>query len=242
MITFAGRCLLLDIEGTTSSVRYVYDVLFPYAYERMGAFLKQNFSAPDVRAAAEQVARDAGAADLAGWLATQAGADPAEAVAAEALRLMDDDIKATGLKQLQGQIWKGGFEGGALRAHVYPDVPPALRSWTAAGRQVRIYSSGSVEAQRMFFGHTEHGDLLSYFSGHYDTRIGPKREAASYEAIARHCELSAGDLLFLSDIVAELDAARAAGMRTGLLLRPGNSPQPAHDHPAIETFDAITLV
>jgi enolase-phosphatase E1 len=139
------------------------------------------------------------------------------------LRLMDADAKATGLKQLQGLIWKSGFESGELKAHVYEDVPPALESWTAAGKDVRIYSSGSVQAQRLFFGHTIAGDLLPRFRGHYDTTTGPKKEAESYRKIAAAFGLPLTAILFLSDIVTELDAAREAGLATALVVRPGNA-------------------
>jgi enolase-phosphatase E1 len=153
---------------------------------------------------------------------------------------MDRDAKVTGLKELQGLIWEAGYRSGELKSHVYPDVPPALERWTKAGKDVRIYSSGSIAAQKLFFGHAEFGDLLSHFHGHYDTTIGSKRESESYQRIARDFGLAPGEILFLSDVTAELDAARTAGMRTGLLLRPDNSPQPeGHGHPEIRSFAEI---
>src|SRR5262249_52930599 len=163
----------------------------------------------------------------------------ADVVCKEVTRLMDADAKATGLKQLQGLIWQRGFESGELKAHVFDDVPPALTAWNAAGKDVRIYSSGSVQAQKLFFGHTIAGNLLPQFRGHYDTTTGPKKEADSYRRIAADFKLPPSDILFLSDIVAELDAARAAGLKTALCIRPGNAPaqnSAGEPHPAIENF------
>ncbi|MEM6329940.1 MAG: acireductone synthase [Planctomycetota bacterium] len=240
MIAFAGRGILLDVEGTTSAVAYVYDVMFPYARRRVAEHLATHMAEPATADACEQIAREAGHASVARMAAD--GADQAAAVEAQVLRLMDADVKSTGLKQLQGLIWRAGFESGELRAHVYPDVPPALAAWRAAGVDLRVYSSGSVQAQQLFFGHTDCGDLLRCFSGHYDTTTGPKRDAASYQKIAQHWPLPAGEVLFLSDTVAELDAAHAAGMQTGLVVRDtAVAPAPAGTHPAITSFDAVSV-
>ena len=244
-IDFAGRGILLDIEGTTSAVAYVYDVMFPFARRGLEAYLEQHADDPALMPIKDQVARDAGAESFAIW--TQ-GADPNETLRHEIVRLMDGDIKATGLKQLQGLIWQAGFESGEMRAHVFEDVPPALRAWTEAGRDVRIYSSGSIHAQRLFFGHSEAGDLLPLLSGHYDTTTGPKREAPSYTAIADDWGIAPSEILFLSDIAAELDAARTAGMVTALVVRPGNSEAEtvanealATPHAVIHTFSDIRI-
>ncbi len=246
LLEFAGRGLLLDIEGTTSAIAYVYDVMFPFARHGLKAYLDQHGDEAALAPVQEQIARDAGAESLAAFAA---GSDPKQAILEEVLRLMDGDIKATGLKQLQGLIWQAGFESGELRAHVFEDVAPALRAWQDAGRDVRIYSSGSLHAQRLFFGHSEAGNLSACFSGNYDTTTGPKREASSYTAIAADWGLASGEILFLSDIVAELEAARTAGMATALLLRPGNPPAEATTnnalatpHPTIHTFDALRLI
>jgi enolase-phosphatase E1 len=157
---------------------------------------------------------------------------------------MDADLKATGLKQLQGLIWHGGFDSGELKAHIYNDVPPALIAWNTAGKDVRIYSSGSVQAQKLFFGHTVAGDLLLLFRGHYDTTIGGKKEAVSYRKIAAEFRLQPAEILFLSDIVAELDAARTAGMQTALVVRPGNATgqtSSGESHPTIQSFAEVQL-
>lgn len=154
---------------------------------------------------------------------------------------MDADVKATGLKQLQGMIWENGFHSRELLAHVYEDVPPALVRWNAAGKDVRIYSSGSIQAQKLFFGHTSVGNLLPHFRGHYDTTIGSKREALSYSRISEAIGIAPNEILFVSDIVAELDAARTAGFQTRLAMRPGNAVQPAgHGHIEIRSFAEIT--
>lgn len=234
MTTLAVQGVLLDIEGTTSSVSFVYDVMFPFARRELDAYLDKAWRTPECRAACAQIARDAGHESLA--------ADR-DAVRDEVVRLMDGDIKATGLKELQGLIWEHGFQSGELLAHVYDDVPPALLRWNGSGLDVRIYSSGSIQAQKLFFGHTEFGNLLPQFRGHYDTTTGPKREAGSYTAIAAAFELPPSDVVFLSDVTAELDAARTAGMQTVLVLRPGNKPvDEGHGHKVISSFAQLEFV
>ena len=222
------RGILLDIEGTTSAISFVFDVLFPYARRELPRFLDLNWNRDDVRSARAQIARDAATA-----------LHERSALESHLLDLMDRDVKATGLKQLQGLIWEEGYAAGELRSHVYDDVPPALRRWAARGGDVRIYSSGSIAAQKLFFAHTEHGDLLPLLNGHYDTTTGPKTAKSSYDAIVRAFELPAREVLFLSDAPAELDAARQAGLLTGLAVRPGNKPMPGCNHPCFEAFDSL---
>ena len=152
---------------------------------------------------------------------------------------MDEDRKSTGLKAVQGLLWEEGYRSGALRAHVFADVPAAFARWRAAGLAIYVFSSGSVLAQRLLFAHSEAGDLSGLLDGHFDTTTGPKREPAAYRAIAREIGLAPEAVLFLSDVPAELDAARAAGMRTGLLERPGNVPAPGADHPRHASFADI---
>jgi enolase-phosphatase E1 len=246
---FSGRGILLDIEGTTSSVSFVYDVMFPYVRKHLTFEVFSNWMEPAYIEAFHALAKDAGHESFDAWL-KQAGPSldkpvrAAEVVCKEVIRLMDTDAKSTGLKQLQGLIWQGGFESGALEAHIYDDVPAALAAWNAAGKDVRIYSSGSVQAQKLFFGHTVAGNLLGHFRGHYDTTTGPKKEAASYRRIAADYNLPPGEILFLSDIVAELDAARAAGLQTAVVSRPGNAPVDQGDspaHPTISSFDEVEV-
>lgn len=244
MIEFSGSVIVLDIEGTTSSVSFVYDEMFPLVMRELDMFLSEHADDSDVVAACDQIAVDAGHDSVLAWAgAGLESADSLKVVAAEVRRLMDGDVKATGLKQLQGIIWKSAFESGSLKAHVYDDVTPAIQAWNDAGRTLRIYSSGSVQAQKLFFAHTIAGDLLSLFSAHNDTKTGGKREAESYRAITTEAGVEAVEVLFLSDVVEELDAAGEAGLLTGLVVRPGNKPvADGHSHPVIHSFDEIAFV
>jgi len=237
VIVFGGRGILLDVEGTTSSISFVYDVLFAFAKARVADFLAERGHDPAVRAAAAALAAEAGVPD----------ADPDDPagrsrLALAAVSMIDRDVKSTPLKALQGMLWRGGFESGALVAHVFDDVPPALGHWADSGLDVRVYSSGSIEAQRLFFAHTAHGDLTPHLRGHYDTTTGPKREAESYRAIAADMGLAPREILFLSDVGAELDAARQAGMATALAVRPGNrDPGGLLEHEPLESFAEIVV-
>ena len=237
MIVFDGRGILLDVEGTTSSISFVYDVLFAHAREHVAGFLAAHPATPAVQAAAAGLAATAGLPppDL-------TRPEDVTRVALAAIDLMNRDVKDTSLKALQGMIWREGFESGRLVAHVFDDVPPALAAWADGGVDVRIYSSGSIEAQRLFFGHTAAGDLTPHLRGHYDTTTGPKREQKSYATIAADMGLEPRHILFLSDVGEELDAARRAGMATGLVNRPGNrEPGGVFDHAAISSFaDIVT--
>ncbi len=206
------RAVVTDIEGTTSSISFVKDVLFPYARARMADYVASG--GPGL----EDVPGPDRLATLLAW--------------------MDADAKETALKAIQGRIWREGFESGALKGHLYPDTAPALRRWAARGLRLYVYSSGSEEAQRLLFGHSAAGDLTGLFAGFYDTRIGAKREAASYAAIARAIGLPADATLFLSDVAAELDAAAQAGFVTCQLLRPEDGAVPgAHAQEA--DFDGV---
>lgn len=240
MIPENVRGILLDIEGTTSSISYVHEVLFPFAREHLDRFLREQWDAPGTPRALNQLARDAGATSFADWTSNDSLSEARDRVRSEVLKLMADDVKSTGLKELQGLIWRGGFESGQLHAHVFPDVPAALNAWADRGLDVRIYSSGSVAAQQLFFAHTELGDLSPFLRGYYDTTTGPKREPSSYRRITGEVGLPCASILFLSDIVAELDAARAAGMQTRLAVRPGNARSPeGHGHAMIRSFDEL---
>lgn len=241
----AVRGVLLDIEGTTSSISFVHDVMFPYVREHLAQYLDQHWASPELDKVREQLAKDDGAESWQAWLERQ-GADPAEGrslAKKQVLKLMDGDVKATGLKTLQGLIWDSGFRSGALRSHVYDDVLPAIRNWRERGIDVRIYSSGSIAAQKLFFGHVDgHGDCLQLFSGHYDTTIGSKREAASYTRIADDWGFAPGEIVFISDLAAELEAASAAGLQAVASLRPGNAPLPeSAPWPRIESFAELSL-
>lgn len=225
--------ILTDIEGTTSSISFVKDVLFPYARAKLPAFVREHGQEPEVRRWLDAVAVEISAS------ACQ------DAVIVETLQgWIDADRKHTALKALQGMVWQAGYRDGDFTAPLYPDVAPALRAWHAAGHPLAVYSSGSVPAQRLLFAHTDAGDLAPLFSGFFDTEMGGKRDAASYRAIATKLARQPGDILFLSDVVAELDAAREAGLRTVLLDRRDDYPQPrtgaaANGHPRVESFADI---
>ena len=226
--------VLTDIEGTTTSISFVYDILFPYAEARLEAWLRRPDPGPELRDAVARLREEhreerARGEDL---------PDFGDGVA-YARRLMALDRKSTGLKALQGLIWDEGYRSGEIRSHVFPDVPGALAAWAGAGLRLRIFSSGSVKAQKLLFAHTEHGDLSGLFEGFHDTTTGPKQEAASYAAIAGAYALPPGEILFLSDVRGELDAAAAAGMWTGMLVRPGNRPADPGPHPVSSTFSEL---
>jgi enolase-phosphatase E1 len=221
LLACAGmRHVLLDIEGTTTSIRFVYDELFPFAKRRLAGFVAERWTDPVVAKACTQVLADA--------LPAEQVLPPLTAVQTILARQMAGDVKATGLKTLQGLVWREGYESGAVRGHVYPDVAPAFARWQAAGIPVAIYSSGSVLAQQLLFRHSVAGDLTPFLAGHYDTTTGPKRSAASYAAIAQAWGCAPQDITFGTDIPAEAEAARAAGCRAVVLLRPGNPALPAH--------------
>ena len=228
-MTFAGiRAIVTDIEGTTSSIDFVHQTLFPYSRRHLRAFLHAQAEQPDVAAQLQTVAEQEGHA-----LSIDEAADVLE-------RWITEDRKATPLKALQGMIWAQGYASGELVGHVYPDAAIALRGWRARGLTLGVYSSGSVDAQKLIFGHTEYGDLTPLFSGYYDTRIGGKREVASYQNIVVDLGRSAAQVLFLSDIGEELDAARSAGLRTCQLLR-DEKVKAFPEHPGVVSFDAIVL-
>lgn len=224
------RAVLTDIEGTTSSIAFVKDVLFPYARERLPRFIETHRHDPAVARWLDATAREAGIDD-----------PRSRRVTDTLLRWIDEDRKATPLKALQGMIWKAGYEAGDYKAHIYSEVPAKLRAWKAHGLKLYVYSSGSVAAQKLFFGHTEAGDLASLFDGWFDTEIGGKRERGSYLRIAEATGLAPSATVFLSDIGAELDAARGAGMQTIQLCRPPEHCPEAGTHPCVADFDAITI-
>jgi enolase-phosphatase E1 len=220
------RAILTDIEGTTSSIRFVHDVLFPYARKHMADFVHCNAEDPRVVPLLNDVRLEAGEAlDLDG-------------IVAQLIAWIDADRKSTPLKALQGMIWESGYQKGDFTGHIYPDAAAQLRNWHAAGLQLYVFSSGSVQAQQLLFRHSDAGDLTPLFSGYYDTRIGTKQDPAAYRAIATAIGMPASEVLFLSDIGTELDAALAVGMRTTMLVRDG-SPDPSDTHRQVSDFSAI---
>ena len=237
------RGVVLDIEGTTTPISFVYDVLFPYARANLRQFLETH-GPTGLLAEVDRELREEHAADVArGGSPPPLPADVTSGNAVDlepyVLWLMDRDRKSPGLKLLQGLIWQRGFAEGSLRGELFPDVAPALERWRARSIDVAIYSSGSVLAQRLIFGHTPAGDLTPRINQFFDATIGPKRSADSYRHIASELHHRPGELLFLSDVHAELSAAKAAGFQTMLCVRPGN-PEPARDDETIiSTFDEI---
>jgi len=219
--------ILLDIEGTTTPISFVYDVLFPFARRNLETYLPHaNLS--DLHSEYEEDIR--------------LGLDPPpwSTVPVHYVEwLMDQDRKSTALKRMQGEIWLDGYQKGELHGDVFQDVPPALEWWRRKGVDVRIFSSGSVLAQRLLFSSTHAGDLTRFLNGYFDTTTGPKNEPASYKTIAAAFGFAPSEILFVSDVTRELDAARMAGMKTRLCLRPGNHPQPENDHHRIASFEEI---
>jgi enolase-phosphatase E1 len=224
--------ILTDIEGTTSSISFVKEVLFPFARRALPGFVRARGGEPEVRRWLDAVA-------------VEHGSICSDDVIVETLQgWIDQDRKHTALKALQGMIWREGYDAGTLQADMYPDAVAGLRRWHDAGHRLAVYSSGSVAAQRLLFAHTDAGDLTPLFDAFFDTEVGHKREAGSYRGIAESLGAPAGDIVFLSDGVEELDAARAAGMRTVLLDRREDYPQPrdtaaANGHDRVVSFDDV---
>ena len=214
----------MDIEGTVSPISFVHDVLFGFARRELRRFLEAARGRVEYAGVFDQIAQDMGHSTLSAWLATASDQDVVERVERAVLEMMDADRKCRGLKELQGCIWKSGYESGELRSQVFDDVPPALRDWSKRELDLRIYSSGSAAAQKLFFSHTTVGNLTSYLSGFFDTTVGPKQSPRSYEIIAADMGCDPGQLLFLSDVDSELQAAARVGFKTALTERPGNRP------------------
>ena len=225
--------VLLDVEGTTTPVAFVYDVLFPFARARLAAwFASRPLTDPEVDEIVESLRQE---------LQDDPGAPASwtiEAVVSRLLSFMDQDRKSRALKIVQGKIWEEGYRSGQLRGEVYADVPPALARWNAEGRAVGIFSSGSVLAQKLLFAHSSAGDLTPLLRWHFDTAMGPKVEPRSYTRIAAAVNALPAKILFVSDVVKELEAARAAGMPTRLCVRPPAT-TPAFGFEIINTFDEI---
>ncbi|WP_165666753.1 acireductone synthase [Metapseudomonas otitidis] len=219
------KAILTDIEGTTSAVSFVFDVLFPYAARHLPGFVSEHATEPAVAEQVEAVRRESGEPEAS-----------VERVVAILLEWIAEDRKATPLKALQGMVWEQGYRAGQLKGHVYPDAVEALRRWHAEGYRLYVYSSGSIQAQKLIFGCSEAGDLSLLFSGYFDTTSGPKREAGSYRRIVEAIGLSAEEVLFLSDVVQELDAAREAGLPTIGLAREGGE---LAGHPTVASFAVI---
>jgi enolase-phosphatase E1 len=234
----AISAILLDVEGTTTPIDFVYKTLFPFASAHVEDFLRRHFQETETSNLIAQL-QDASKSDCANgapsWTESGSGQTIGN-VAAYVRRLIARDSKITPLKTLQGKIWEEGFRGGDLKGEVYPDVALAFARWKARGKLIAIFSSGSVLAQRLLFAYSTAGNLSSFLDAYFDTTIGPKREAGSYKKIAAALQLPPIQILFISDVEAELDAAGIAGMKTALSLRPGIVAPEKAKHATISNF------
>ncbi len=222
------KAVVTDIEGTTTSVSFVYDVLFPYARKNLADFVRKNSDQLDdifFQIAQEDnvptVSIDEAITYLIGW--------------------MDEDKKIKPLKDIQGLIWEDGYKTGAFKGHIFDDVASQLQRWYQDGIKLYVYSSGSVPAQKLLFGYSMAGDLTPYFSGYFDTSTGGKKEASSYIKIASEIGYPPASILFLSDNPDELDAAKFAGFEYLGLQRPGNTFD-VSDRPFVKSFQEINIV
>jgi enolase-phosphatase E1 len=225
--------VLLDIEGTTTPIAFVHDVLFPYSRARVADYLAAHANDPAVAAIITELRHET---------ETSAGPDDGSdltRVVAHVHTLIDQDRKSRPLKTLQGLIWEDGYATGALTGEVYVDVPPALERWTSNGIRVGIFSSGSVLAQQLIFRHSNAGDLTRYLTWHFDTAVGAKSDQHSYIQISQRIERPPARILFVSDVVTELESARGAGMMTALSVRSPAAPPSSSTHPVVTTFDQI---
>ncbi|QHQ19236.1 acireductone synthase [Pectobacterium brasiliense] len=222
------KAIVTDIEGTTSDIRFVHSVLFPYARERLADIVRQHGSDPEIAQALDALRQELGQPDA-----------DSETLIAALNQFMDEDRKSTALKQLQGIIWRTGYRNGDFQGHLYPEVAAQLTAWQQQGLRLYVYSSGSVEAQQLLFGYSNAGDLRPLFSDYFDTRVGAKRETDSYRTIAQAIGLPADQLLFLSDIRQELDAAQEAGWHTCQLIR--DDADSVSRHRQVARFDQIDL-
>jgi enolase-phosphatase E1 len=222
------RAVVTDIEGTTSSLSFVKEVLFPYAREHLGDYVHAHAGEPQVAQLLQDVRHQAGA-EL-----------DVEGIIDQLNAWIDADKKITPLKALQGLLWEKGYQQGDFRGHIYADAYQQLQAWHGRGIALYVYSSGSVYAQKLLFGHTEYGDLNYLFTDYFDTRIGAKVDATAYREIVRVIGQPAENILFLSDIEAELDAAKSAGLHSCWLLREGE-PDSQATYPQVKDFQGIEI-
>lgn len=220
------KAILTDIEGTTTAISFVHDTLFPFSEERLGTYIEGHIDNPEVQGILKEVRELAGLCD--------------EKIGAAIVQLKQwiaEDKKVTPLKALQGLIWEDGYRSGELKGHLYEDAVEYLRKWQQQEVTLYVYSSGSIKAQQLLFGHTEYGDLTPLFSGYFDTTTGPKKESASYEKIARDIQVDPAEIVFLSDIEAELKAAAQAGLAVVLLDREAAFTE--SDYPIARDFSEV---
>lgn len=227
---FRASAVLIDIEGTVGSIAFVRDVLFPYARDRMDAYVEKHKDEPHVRALLDEAAREA-----------SVDVHDLRAILTVLHAWAEEDLKVTVLKELQGLIWAEGFESSGIQGHLYQDAIDALYRFYDAGVKLSVYSSGSVAAQKLLFGHSVAGDLLPLFSGFYDTTIGSKRDAKSYETITEQIGVPPNEAIFFSDNELELNAARDAGVQTVQLARAEDGTVPSAHHTSVGSFFEIDV-
>lgn len=215
-----AAAIITDIEGTTTPIAFVRDTLYPYARARLESALRR----PEAAAIAAEVERMV----------------PGRQALATLLHWMDEDAKVTPLKALQGLIWDAGYADGSLQGALYPDVTTSLRRWVRGGLKLYVYSSGSVAAQKLLFGHSVDGNITNLFSGFFDTNVGHKREPESYDRLCIGINVPPAEVLFLSDMEAELDAASSAGLRTCQLVRPEDGTVASERHRSVGDFTRVT--
>ena len=232
--------VLLDIEGTTCPVSFVAATLFPYARARLQPFLQAHGQDPDLQPLLGELNA---AYRSANQETSQEQSEPPslDQLCRFLQQLIDADRKLTALKDLQGLIWNEGYADGELVTPLFHDVPPTLKRWHADGLQLAVYSSGSVAAQQLLYAHSNAGDLCPLFSAWFDTRSGPKQDPASYLLIANSLAVSAAKILFVSDSLAELDAAQASGLATRFSRRAGNPEQHPGRHNLINSLEELQL-
>jgi len=238
------RALLLDIEGTTTPVSFVYDVLFPFARRHLDEYLAVRAGTPELARIAAMLG-DEWLADRSRGEATdlaKPSANDLSSVASYLTWLMDRDRKSPALKLVQGEIWQTGYRSGELRGQVFADVRPAFERWAMSGMTIAIYSSGSVLAQRLLFGNSELGDLTPFIDQYFDTAVGAKRSTESYQRIARVLARVPAAVLFISDIDEELTAARNAGMQVLMCARPGNAADSSKVASTVRSFDEVDAI
>ncbi|MBK8258162.1 MAG: acireductone synthase [Polyangiaceae bacterium] len=211
-MTGLKRAIVTDIEGTTSAISFVKDVLFPFAAQHLPSFVAEHASSAEVSAVLKSARDHLGNPNL-----------PTDELVKTFLQWIAEDKKVTALKTLQGMIWKSGYERGELKGHLYPEVAQVLATWKAGGHALYVFSSGSIAAQRLLFAHTEYGDLTPLFSGYFDTTTGSKLNASSYTSIAQAVGRPPDEVVFLSDHEGEIAAAQEAGMRVVCLVREGQN-------------------
>lgn len=235
--------IMLDIEGTTTSISFVKEELFPYVRRELKTFLEETWDSEetqkDVDALRRQIDEDVSAGQ-AGSQRLPAGGEREDLVPVlvkNVMAMMDADRKVSPLKTLQGHMWRHAYHKGIISGHVYEDVPGALKSWKSQGKTLVVYSSGSVEAQKLLFGHSCFGDMLHLFSDHFDTSVGPKVETESYKKIVQQLRCAPEKVLFLTDLAKEAWAAKRAGLPVVLSIREGTAPLTPEDEAA---FPAIT--